>query len=354
MKLDVKMRMEQTLTVALARLEKRVLFQVPVEVRSFNSAGNFIISEYRNFGSLLVQTFSKLGLEPDRASDPRFYWIPKGANLQQRLEQRTTIRTSEQWESFLTVWESNAEELKRGLITLYFVTGELSPSLVQRPPPPSPPDFPRGEEEKSEPASSHGLTARDHGMCVVCGHAEDVEAAHIVDKHREELLEGAPDAPPIDDLRNLIQLCPNHHTSFDAYRWTLVAESRKLQPDGEPVLGFWVRATPVKPVPSSDLSHAMQTFIRFADPCPPSYAFLLKQLGRFPVPCRVCGRLFEPRALPGHYGGAHSKTNAQKKRWQNKPHLLPRPCTCPPKVCGQTPWALYRHLLEQHAELLYV
>lgn len=347
-------RLEQALTVALTRLEKRVLFQVPVEVRSFNSSENFIISEYRNFGSLLAQTFGKLGLEADRASDPRFYWVPPGVTLQQRLDQRTTIRTSEQWEVFLTTRENKPEEMKRGLITLYFVTGDLSPSLVQRPPPPSPPDFPRGEEEKSEPASSHGLTARDHGTCVVCGHAEDVEAAHIVDKHRRELLEGAPDAPPVDDLRNLFQLCPNHHTSFDAYRWTLVADHRKLDADGESVLGFWVRATPVKPVPSSDLIHSMQSFIRFGEPCPPSYAFLLKQLGRFPVPCRVCHTLFDPRALPGHYGGAHSKTEAEKALWKDKPHLLPHPCSCPPDACGQTPWALYCHLLEKHSELLYV
>lgn len=336
---------------------KRVLFQVPVEVRSFNSTDNFLISEYRNFGSLLAQTFAKFGIEPDRASDARFYWMPPAAgdsNLQQRMDQRRTIRCSQEWEDFLTAWEAMASAHQRSLITLYFVTGDLSPSLVQRPPPPSPPDFPRGDEEKSEPASSHGLTARDHGACVLCGHAEDVEAAHIVDKSRQELLEGAPDAPPTDDLRNLLQLCPNHHTSFDSYRWTLVPERRPVQPDGDQVLGFWVRSTPVKAVPSADISRCMQSFIRFAEPCPPEYSFLLKQLGRFPVPCRVCATLFDPRSLPGHYGGKHSKTEAEKALWKDLPHLLPRPCACPSAMCGQTPWALYCHLLDKHGELLYV
>lgn len=51
----------------------------------------------------------------------------------------------------------------------------------------------------------------------------------MIDKSRAELLSGAPDAPPIDDLRNLFQLCPNHHTSFDRYEWTLVEERREKE-----------------------------------------------------------------------------------------------------------------------------
>jgi hypothetical protein len=339
----------------LIPLLKRVLFQTPVEVRSFNSAENFIISEYRNFGSLLVQTFSKFSIEADRAPDARFYWLPPASRettIQQRLEKRVTIRSSQQWEEFLKAWEAQTEASQRNLITLYFVTGDLSPSLVQRPPPPSPPEFPREEEEKSEPASSHGLTARDKGRCVICEH-EDVEAAHIVDKHRSELLEGAPDAPPIDDPRNLLQLCPNHHTSFDAYKWTLVAEQRVVEKGGPAVWGFWIRPTPAKPEASADIRGRMQTFIQFSHPSPPTYSFLLKQLGRFPVPCRVCQVLFEPKALPGHYGGAH-KSAAEKALWKDKPHLLPRPCACPADVAGQTPWALYLHVREKHHDLLYV
>ena len=60
----------------------------------------------------------------------------------------------------------------------------------------------------------------------------------MINKSRAELLSGAPDAPPIDDLRNLFQLCPNHHTSFDRYEWTLVEERRS-----EDGAGFWLRHT---------------------------------------------------------------------------------------------------------------
>ena len=67
----------------------------------------------------------------------------------------------------------------------------------------------------------HELNARDGDMCVICG-IDKVENAHVIDKHRAELLVGAPNAPDIDDIRNLFHLCPKHHVSFDRFEWTLV------------------------------------------------------------------------------------------------------------------------------------
>jgi len=122
----------------------------------------------------------------------------------------------------------------------------------------------------------------------------------VINKSRAELLSGAPDAPPIDDLRNLFQLCPNHHTSFDRYEWTLVEERRS-----EDGAGFWLRHTCASAT-SADLSALMQTFIRFREPSPLAYSFLLKQLGRFPVPCRVCAQPFVASAIWGHYNGLHT------------------------------------------------
>jgi hypothetical protein len=173
-----------------------------------------------------------------------------------------------------------------------------------------------------------------------------------VDKHRQELLQGAPDAPAVDDLRNLVQLCPNHHTSFDQYEWTLVEREQQLQ-DGTTATGFWVRATPLKPQPDPDITLLMQTFIRFSQPerAPPAYMFLLKQLGRFKVPCRVCQQLFLPASIWGHYNGAH-KSAEQKALWKDLPHLLPRPCDCDDR--GDTPWQLYLHVVGKHSELLFV
>ena len=103
------------------------------------------------------------------------------------------------------------------------MAGELSPSLFERPTPPSPPRLPAADAEEcnSEPESVRGLAERDGGECFLCSYPHP-EAAHVVDKHRAELLEGAPNAPEVDDVRNHMQLCPNHHSSFDRYEWTLV------------------------------------------------------------------------------------------------------------------------------------
>lgn len=339
----------------LVRLLKRVVIQPPVEVRSYNSSHHFSAAPYRCLADITLQTCREFGIPAAQLTDQaRFYWLPEmpGAALNDRLQQRKTLRTERDWEQFLDAWN---EQHNARLIVLYFVSGELSPSLVECPPPPSPPRLHRfDDEEKSEPQSDHGLSERDHGRCIVCGHEAHVEAAHVVDKHRAELLDGAPDAPQINDLRNLWQLCPNHHASFDDYEWTLVEEERTLA-DGVTATGFWVRPTPIKPKPSPDISLHMQKFIRFPQPdrSPPGYLFLLKQLGRFPVPCRVCDTLFDPKSLPGHYGGTHRTDEEEKAKWKGKSHLLPRPCACPVEMRGQTPWALYCHIVAKHRELLY-
>ena len=355
---------QEAIEQVVEKVVKRVQIHDPVEVRSFNSQDNIIISEYKNFGSILVQTCAKFGFSPSSVPHARFYWLPPadaasvsssssactaGISLDQRLAQRKTIRNNSDWDKFIDEFE----ELHLSLITLYFVSGDVSPSLIQCPPPPSPPRI-ELQEEKSEPASSHGLTARDQGRCIVCDHHDHVEACHIIDKHRDELLsDDVPDAvPSIDDLRNLIQLCPNHHTSFDCYEWTLVAEYRQVTAGAGKVWGFWVRSTPVKPNPSPDISLRMQTFIQIADPCPPTYSFLLKQLGRFDVPCRICGELFNPRGIATHYNKKHS---GQEDEWKDLPHLLPNPC---PLLCDQrgtfnTYWELYCHIIQKHKHLLY-
>lgn len=115
-------------------------------------------------------------------------------------------------------------------------------------------------------------------------------------------------------------------------------------------VGFWLRPTPGLLRPSADLSAFMQTFIRFCEPSPPVYSFMLKQLGRFSVPCRVCMQPFTASAIRGHYKGQHKD---RKDDWKDKPHLLPRISGC---VCGHrgdTAWALYCHVLDKHRELLY-
>ena len=335
-----------TVVIEQQKVIKRVFPQPPVEIRSFNSSEHFQAISYRTLGELFLQTYRHFNIDVTRLGDGmRFYWLPalvQGASLQERLDGRRTLRNEADWERFLDNWN---EEHNSRLIVLYFVTGDLSPSLVQCPLPPSPPRMPLDRaEEKSEPVSDHGLNARDSAQCVVCGHSDHIEAAHIIDKSRSELLADAPDAPPIDDLRNLFQLCPNHHTSFDRYEWTLVEEVRK---EG---IGFWLRTTPVLERPSSDLSCHMQTFIRFREPCPPAYSFLLKQLGRFPVPCRVCGQLYHTNAIWGHYNGQHKE---KKDQWKDQPHLLPHITGCACADRGNSVWQLYCHVLAHHRDLLY-
>lgn len=66
---------------------------------------------------------------------------------------------------------------------------------------------------------------------------------------RSELLAGASDPPPIGDLLNLLQLCPNHHVSFDSYMWTLVYQSHpQMGPE------FWLRPTLLIAKPSFEFA----------------------------------------------------------------------------------------------------
>ena len=356
------------------KIIKRVVFQPPVQIRSFNSSEHFFSPSYRSLGELFLHTFKEFDVQPETCPEPRFYWLPPGdLSTAERVTQRVTIRGERGWEAFLDNWNEQAHG-GAALITLYFVAGELSPSLFERPTPPSPPRIPAADTEecKSEPESVNGLAERDGGHCFLCGKAKPV-AAHVVDKSRAEMLVGAPDAPDVDDVRNHLQLCRNHHQSFDDFAWTLVevksaaaataaaaatvdgsASSSNDNGDSSTSV-FYVRATPAAPLPEADIVCHMQTAYRFssASRAPPAYAFLLKQLGRFKVPCRCCGQLWLPTGLPGHYGGAH-KSAEEKAVWQHQPHLLPRPCDCAEAERGSTVWQLYCHVVSKHSELLYV
>jgi hypothetical protein len=339
-------RLDQLAT--LITLVQRVVLQIPVQIRHFNSQQGFFAPMYRNFLELFQHTYKEFGLQADQYPNPRFYWLPLGdLTTAQRLKQRIVLRNESDWRAFL----DRSDQQDVSLITLYFVSGDQSPSQIERPAPPSPPRLPSSdhEEERSEPASVNGLASRDGDRCFVCGESNPV-AAHIVDKGRAELLDGAPDdAPGVDDVRNCFQLCPNHHYSFDRFEWTLV----KLSSDdlnGSDSVRFCVRPGPGQP--TSSISSLMQRVYSFssADRAPPAYLFLLKQLGRFQVPCRVCNDLYLPSAIYGHYGGAHNNNN-ERSLWKDQPHLLPRPCNCTDR--GSTVWELYCHVLLKHNELLY-
>lgn len=355
---------------AQQKIIKRVVLQPPVELRSFNTTAHFYAPSYRSLGELFAHACKEFDIDRSRLTgQERFYWLPSGdLSTADRINNRVTLRTEKDWERFL----DRSDQSEYPLVTLYFVTGDLSPALFERPAPPSPPrlSYSDEDEQKSEPESVNGLAERDGGMCFICGKSKPV-AAHVVDKHRSELLCGAPDAPDVDDLRNHFQLCPNHHASFDRFEWTLVEV--KLRGTGvdytvvtsssgcssssrssvAPANGFYVRACPLAPHPDQDIVIHMQTLYQFSNPgrAPPAYSFLLKQLGRFKVPCRVCGSLWLPSALSGHYGGTH-KTDAEKSLWKDLPHLLPHPCECTER--GETVWDLYCHVLSKHPELLYL
>ncbi len=339
----------------LVGLLKRLVFQNPVEIRLFNSEQHFQPRWYKSLSDLVAQSCEYFKIDPERLQRPRFYAFPfsgAGSSAASALQSVRKITTELEWQAFVSQWES---ERHSGIIVVHFVTGPLSPPLsLSSSQPITPPivDLHTSEEAKSEPQSSHGLTARDGGMCIICGYSDHVEVAHVIDEHRAELLEGSPNAPAINDLRNLILLCPNHHTAFDRYEWTLIEQKRR-QENGQEITGLVVRSTPVRPQPSQDMViHVLQTFIRFEDSSksPHMHLFLLKQLGRFDVPCRVCGTLFPPKSLYGHYRGTH-KSKKQKAKWEKKPFLLPKPCNCPDR--GTNPWELLQHLIKGHADLLY-
>jgi hypothetical protein len=333
---------------ALSVAVNRLVNQPPVFIRCFNDSSSFQAQSVHTLGDLFLQSCKHFDIDPSQVGvGMRFYWFPdddEGGATQRRIDLRRTIRTPSDWGALIDDW--NASRIGP-IISLYLVTGDLSPSIVKCPKPPSPPpmnELDDGKESKSEPASVQGLKARDKSKCVICGHSDHVEAAHIVDKSRAALLDGAPDAPLIEDLRNYLQLCPNHHASFDDYEWTLVQEKRL---EGT---GFWLRRTPLSRH-SSDLNRFTERFIRFSDPSPWPHSFLLKQLGRFPVPCRICGVSFLPSAIWGHYGAAHKD---KRNEWADMQHLLPiiPGCSCVYKC--ENMWDLYLHVSSKHTEVLYL
>lgn len=139
-------------------LMRRALFPPAVEIRRLNSATNdrFHADPYRSLAELIIQSCRRFGV--DGAACARFHWLPalgQGAPIGERLDGRRTLRNERDWQRFLDHWN---EQYGAGqqLIVLYFVPGQLSPSLVQRPPP-LPPLSPLSrtplgqvDEEKSE------------------------------------------------------------------------------------------------------------------------------------------------------------------------------------------------------------
>lgn len=341
---------QQKIMTEQQKIIKHVVLQIPVQIRSFNSAHQFFAPMYRNLADLFLHTFKEFRLDPSSFVDQRFYWLPPGdLATAERIEKRVTVRTESEWQTLLdSCYNQNIS-----LITLFFVSGDQSPSLFERPAPPSPPRLPSSEQEdkKSEAESVHGLAERDGGRCFICGESTPV-AAHVIDKHRSELLIGAPDAPDVDDLRNHFQLCPNHHSSFDRFEWTLV-EVKLHSESSDAINKFYLRPCPLYPQPTPSLAAHMQTVYQFSSPdrSPPAFLFLLKQLGRFKVPCRVCGSLWLPVSISGHYGGAHNSA-ADRVLWKDLPHLLPRACDC--HDAGSSIWELYCHIIAKHSELIYV
>jgi hypothetical protein len=110
---------------------------------------------------------------------------------------------------------------------------------------------------------------------------------------------------------------------------------------------FTVRRTPAtKPGMGIEL---LPLFLTFKEPVPNRHLFLLKQLGRFEIPCRVC---HVPFVASGHAGHkiAH-KSKAEKKKLK-KPFLLPNVCRC--QVSWASAWELYSHVLANHGSELFV
>ena len=183
---------------------------------------------------------------------------------------------------------------------------------------------------------------------MVCGYKDSVEICHIVDEKRSELLVGVPDAPDVNDVRNFIQLCPNHHTSFDHYEWTLVEErsvpfkARKCQATGYALhlSNLLALISPCICLPSFNSINLLHLHI----------SFLLKQLGRFEVPCRVCNKLFSAGGIWSHYHAQHKK---RKKEWRDLPPLLPHIPDCHCDGRGDNPWQLYCHVVKHHPQVLY-
>lgn len=340
----------------LAEQQKRIdrlLHPPTIEVQLVNSEMHFRSYCYRAFGDILGQTVQHFKLDAQQLENPRFYWVPTGPNSTSASAAADMQRlcSTADWEAFLDQWEQ--QESNRGVtIVLRFFCGGLGPATALDEPSTPPMQLIDEADRHSEPDANEDLSARDGDKCVVCG-IDVALVAHVVDQSRMELLADVPNAPgDINDLGNLIHLCPNHHVTFDRFEWTMVKEKRTTQ-DGTVIEGFAVRPTPVLPKPSDDVHFlVMHAFVRFAsDIAPSADLFLLKQLGRFDVPCRVCGVYFPPKSLVGHYAKDHG--DASRQKWEGfSGHLLPKPCDCADR--GSSPWELFCHLKEHHRHLLYV
>ena len=72
------MEQQQQTVAEQQKIIKRVAFQPPVEIRSFNGSEHFFSPPYRSLGDLFVHTFKELKLEADTCPQARFYWLPSG------------------------------------------------------------------------------------------------------------------------------------------------------------------------------------------------------------------------------------------------------------------------------------
>lgn len=227
---------------------------------------------------------------------------------------------------------------------MYFVSGST-------PPVPSLPNTPprlmlsSALHEPSEPASCKTLDDRDGHVCILCG-SDQVQNCHIVDKSRGELLFGLDN---IDDVRNMVQLCPTHHGLFDSFQFVFVPCNEQTT-----CVEYFVALTPLScDRPSNSLAQYLGTTISFASNAfnnPLPHLFLLKQLGRFDLRCTVpgCSQSCRPNGWQ-----AHIKSHKAEYHELAQCRPLPRVCSCSLAVTESGVAALYDHVAQAHPDLLY-
>jgi hypothetical protein len=312
----------------LVHLMKRVSFSVPVNVCLLNQSANFWAQSTVLMSQTVALAQQRLGIQD--AVDPRFYFIPPTG-----VQDRVVIRNQAEWERF---FEESANEGRTP--KLYFVCVGDSPPALYPPRPLSPPRADLEAPDQSEPSASPSLKDRDEHVCKVCG--QDVtEGCHILDKARAELMVNLGD---INDTRNLLLLCPNHHTEFDNFQFTLVAETSDPE-----CLRYIVSPTPqTRSPPSRCLRDHFAQVVEFSgggDNAPLPHLFLLKQLGRFKVPCSECDRSFASSAWAQHMTKSHPDKKATTRP-------LPRICSCS-GTDDLSAQELYDHAIGEHLGLLY-
>jgi hypothetical protein len=129
----------------------------------------------------------------------------------------------------------------------------------------------------------------------------------------------------INDTRNLLLLCPSHQV-WHNFQFTLVA--------------------------ATDLRRGVSAVLWVAhgsgggDNAPLPHLFLLKQLGRFKVPCSLqCDRSFASSAWAQHMTKSHPDKKATTRP-------LPRICSCS-GTDDLSAQELYDHAIGEHLGLLY-